>query len=70
MHCILLNVIKIWLILPELTNKKNFDHFIKKINKKKEMKMDFQYIITAYKNQIMEERSKGKLFLFFRRLFS
>ncbi len=66
----ILNLIKLWLILPELTHKKNFNHFINKINKKKEMKMDFQYIITAYKNQIMEERSKGKLFSFFRRLFS
>lgn len=64
------NLIKLWLNLPELTNKKKFNQLIKKINKKKEMKMDFQYIITAYKNEIMAERSKGKLFSFFRQLFS
>lgn len=66
----IINLIKLWLILPELTNKKNFNRFFKKINKKKEMKMDLQYIITAYKKEIMDESSKGKFFSFFRRLFS
>lgn len=65
-----LNLIKLWLITPELVDKKRFKGFIKKVTKRKEIRQDFKLISQAYKTEIVEERAgKGLILSLIRKIF-
>ncbi|MCG8684851.1 MAG: hypothetical protein MI892_08250 [Desulfobacterales bacterium] len=65
----ILNLVKLLLVLPELASRNRFQKLVKRISRKKDKRMDFQYIVQTYKDELVKEKSGGGFIVFLRRLF-
>lgn len=64
------NLIKLWLLMPELANLKRFNRLTKRLARNTEKKQDFKHIAESYKKEVIRERSGGRFLQFLRRIFS